>query len=450
MKTPKYLKIASEIDAMIDEGKYPPGSQLPAHRALADELGTTPATVSKAYNVLTEQGRIESHVGRGSFVCEPTSLSQVIQSDTGQETINFSILQPCFDLEHLQGLDKHTQAAMRTTDRVQLHRYAENSGLWQHRETGVVWNQAFGSDNRLADRVLMTNGAQHAISALIECLTQPGDLVAVEARTYPGILSVLNLLGRRYTGIEMDEQGMVAEALDQVCQREKPAMVIVVPSHQNPTGITMPAKRREELAEVIDRHGIWLLEDDIYGFLNAEVVSPITNLIPDRGFYISSLSKALSPGLRCAWVQAPVQQSERLAHFIRASVWLAPPMVFATAASLIGSGDGLKLADRQRQIAVQRHNLAQTVLPASAPCRNSGSYQLWISLPEYWNADEFALAAKEQQLLVSSGRFFNAVAAPVNAVRLSVTAEVRESRFVEGLQAIARLIEHKPIKAVHF
>lgn len=450
MKTPKYIEIASAIGAMIEEGRYSVGNKLPPHRVLAESLDTTPATVAKAYKVLTEQGQIESHIGRGSFVCNNKSLDQVIQSDTDNKEINFSILQPCYDLEHLQLLDKHMHMAYRSADKVKLHGYADNSGLWEHREAGLVWNQSFGVEGQDVEQILLANGAQHAISTLIQLVTQPGDLVAVEAQTYPGILSVLSFLGRRFIGIAMDGQGMIPEALEEACGKEKPVMVIVVPSHQNPTGVTMPAKRREALAEIIARNKLWLLEDDIYGFLNKDTVAPLTNLVPELGFYVSSLSKALSPGLRCAYIQAPAGQSKSLANFIRASIWLAPPLVFAIGTSLIETGDGFRMAARQREIASERHVLARDLLSDKSSFQSTGSYHLWLQLPDYWSSDEFAMVAKEHHLLVSSASFFNANSHPVNAVRLSVMAESREERFIQGLKALSQLIDQKQFKHIHF
>ncbi|WP_281648378.1 PLP-dependent aminotransferase family protein [Parendozoicomonas sp. Alg238-R29] len=450
MSTPKYLEIASTINTMIDSGEYPKGSKLPPHRSLANDLGTTPATVAKAYNFLSEQGRIESFIGRGSFVSHDKALDQVIYSEAANKEINFSILQPCFDAEHLQLLDSHIQTACHSPDKVLLHSYAESSGIWQHREAGLEWSEHFGLEAKSADEILLANGAQHALSGLIQLYTKPGDLIAVEAQTYPGILSILNFLGRRVVGISMDDKGMIPKALNETCIGDCPKMVIIVPSHQNPTGISMPKTRREEIANVIEKHSIWLLEDDIYGFLNQDVISPLTNLVPHLGFYVSSLSKAISPGLRSAYIKAPKAEARHLANFIRASIWLAPPLVFAAASSLIKSGDAFRLATRQRNIANKRQSIAQELLPSSGAFKNTGSYHIWLTLPDDWSSEEFALAAKEHKLLVSSASYFNATAEPLNAIRLSVMSESNEKRYKHGLKELSLLLEQKQYKHIHF
>ncbi|NIY94672.1 GntR family transcriptional regulator, partial [Vibrio diazotrophicus] len=78
MSNAKFVKIAKIIESRIEMGEYKPNSKLPTHRVLADELETTPATVAKAYNLLADKGRIESHVGRGTYVCERSDLGKAI------------------------------------------------------------------------------------------------------------------------------------------------------------------------------------------------------------------------------------------------------------------------------------------------------------------------------------------------------------------------------------
>ncbi|MBB1487776.1 aminotransferase-like domain-containing protein [Oceanospirillum sediminis] len=472
MTTAKYQTIAASIRRMIDSGKYPAGSKLPPHRTLARELSTTPATIAKAYNLLADQEIIESFIGRGSFVCQNKTLDQVIHSGHEEQELNFSILQPCLDDVHLKTLNQHLHHALHNTLPLDLHCYAEASGLTAHKEAGEIWLQHYGLQTDQIENILLTNGAQHALSALIQFSTQPGDAIAVEAQTYPGLLSIIRLLGRRAIAIEMDEQGMLPEALQSACQTQHIAMAVLIPSHQNPTGITMPLSRREAIAGIIEQYKIWLLEDDIYSFLNPDIIPPITNLIPQQSFYVSSLSKALSPGLRCAYIKAPDSQSKALAQFIRASVWLPPPTVFAAAASLIHSGEAFQLANRQRDIAQQRQSVAEALLPGNAHFTNTGSYHIWLSLPADWSSEAFTRIAREHHILVSSAEFFNSSAnntghtdkaslprhnsdseCPAqtpNAIRLSLMAESQQCRFEQGIKELAALLKQQPMDYVSF
>ena len=254
MAKAKYLEIAEAIIHQIDIGHYHEGHKLPAHRALAEEHGTTAVTVAKAYSYLAEQGHIESFVGRGSFVKSRSTLKQAIQSQLVEDEWNFSILQPCLG-SSLEQIHNAMSQCFRESLKPELFGYIENTGSSAHKQAGMQWlQQSCGLQIRSAEHILLTNGAQHALSTLIELYSKPGDCIAVEALTYPGILSIINILGRTAVGVALDEQGMSPSHLQAVCAQHQPSLVVIVPSHQNPTTRTLSLERRKAIASVIQRH----------------------------------------------------------------------------------------------------------------------------------------------------------------------------------------------------
>jgi DNA-binding transcriptional MocR family regulator len=444
MAESKYQEIAMAIKKLIDIGHYNEGSKLPTHRALAEEYNTTAITIAKAYKLLAERGHIESHVGRGSFVKASSNLKKVIQSQFMDDEWNFSILQPCY-ASHLELIYNQLNQCFSHPVSPTLFGYTEDTGSLRHKESGMLWMQRFGLQVRSPEHVLLTNGAQHALSTLIECYSEPGDCVAVEALTYPGILSIIKTLGRKAVGVEMDSQGMTPESLEAVCLRDKPSLIIIVPSHQNPTTVTMPLSRRKAIAAIIQKYPLWLLEDDIYSFLNSDVIAPITNLIPEKSFYISSLSKAISPGLRCGYLKVPQAQMESLASYIRTMVWLVSPFTFEVADQMIRSGVLFELAEKQKAIAEKRQMLARSILQMD--CLEKGishsdsSYHVWLSLPESWTPDQFTMTAKERGMIVSSGHYFDVDQTPTQSIRLSLMAIADDEHFEAGLHALKALID---------
>jgi len=397
---------------------------------------------AKAYGLLAEKGRIESFVGRGSFVKARSGLKQAILSRPENREWNFSILQPCY-AEHVEALHQQLQQSFSALTNPTLYGYSEDSGLIEHRAAGMQWLQHYGVQTRAPEQILLTNGAQHALSILIELYSEPGDCIAVDEWTYPGILSIARLLGRQVVGVAMDDRGMNPDALAETCQRYKPALVILLPSHQNPTTITLSQQRREQLAEVIQRHPLWLVEDDIYSFLNTKPTQAITNLLPEKSFCVSSLSKAVSPGLRCGYLKAPQSQVERLTAYIRATVWLPPPLMFEVAGHLIDSNLAFEMAAKQREIARRRQRLARRILAGQTFRAQDTSYHLWLTLPDHWQADSFTLTAKERGMLVSSGAYFNTGADEAQRVRLSLMAISDESELEKGLTALAQLLKQE-------
>lgn len=440
MSAPKYLAIVKKIEELIRSGQFPEGSQLPTHRELAQQWATTPITVAKAYKELAEKKLIESFVGRGSFVSNHSQLSDVIRAETSEQERNLSILQPCIH-QHADRLNQVFSQILTHGNDV-LYGYVEHTGLVQHRVMGAKWSRQYGLKVDNENDVVLASGAQHALTALIQLYTQPDDTIAVEALTYPGILSIANLLGRKVVSVTMDEQGMVPAALNDLCQNTQIAMVIAVPSHQNPTAATMPVERRQQLAAVVNQHQLWLVEDDIYGFLNPVPIAAICNFAPLHGFHITSLSKAISPGLRCGYIKAPSAESERLAAFIRSTLWLPSPITFAAAAVLIYTGEAFQIAKEQRQIAINRQRLAAEHLAEFTLFHQPDSYHLWLVLPEHWQADAFTLVAKNRGILVSSASYFKADPLTVtpNAIRLSLMAIEDEQVFIATLTQLAELL----------
>lgn len=439
MKKPKYHEIADSISHLIDIGHYREGSKLPTHRALANEYHTTPVTIAKAYTLLADQGHIESFVGRGSFVKSQSSLKQAIRSQVVANEWNFSILQPCLG-EQVESIYHFIQQSFNHVVAPELLGYIEDTGKLEHKEAGLRWMQAFGLQVRSAENILLTNGAQHALSTLIELYSKPGDRIAVESLTYPGILSIIKTLGREAVGVRLDHQGMCPNHLREVCQQHQPALVIVVPSHQNPTAITMPLTRRQAIADVIQKHAIWLLEDDIYGFLNSEVIPPITNLIPEKSFYISSLSKAVSPGLRCGYIKAPQSQLSHLAADIRTMIWLPSPLPFEVATQMINSGAAFDFAEQQKQIAQMRQRKARQILAGETLSENENSYHIWLHLRAGIDPEQFIMTAKERGMLVSEGRFFCAKDEATTQIRLSLMSIPDNAHFEKGLTQLKQLL----------
>ena len=116
-----------------------------------------------------------------------------------------------------------------------------------------------------AERLIVSSGTQAALAALLGVLTKPGDVVLTETLTYPGIRSAATLFGVGLIGVPMDQQGVLPDALAFACRRHKPKVVYLTPSIHNPTAASMTPVRRRQVASVIARANVLLIEDDAYG-----------------------------------------------------------------------------------------------------------------------------------------------------------------------------------------
>ncbi|MBK8005723.1 MAG: aminotransferase class I/II-fold pyridoxal phosphate-dependent enzyme [Gemmatimonadetes bacterium] len=162
------------------------------------------------------------------------------------------------------------------------------------------------------ERIVVAGGAQQALLGLVALLCQPGDAILTAQLTYPGLLAIARKAHVRVVGVAQDDEGVLPEAVDQACRRAKPRFLYLVPTFQNPTTATASAARRAAIAEVVRRRGITLIEDDGHAALLSPGLAPVSALVPERAFYVAGLSKAVSPGLRTAYVATPPGAAQAL------------------------------------------------------------------------------------------------------------------------------------------
>jgi 2-aminoadipate transaminase len=157
------------------------------------------------------------------------------------------------------------------------------------------------------DEILVASGSQGVLDGIGKVLIDPGDLVAVEAPTYLGALQAFSPYQPTYVEIATDGDGVIPDSLDAVLSNNTVKLVYLVPTFQNPTGRTVPLARRRQIADIIEEHGVLLIEDDPYRALRfrGEPVPPIATLAPDQVVYVSTLSKVFAPGLRIGYSVVP-------------------------------------------------------------------------------------------------------------------------------------------------
>lgn len=158
-----------------------------------------------------------------------------------------------------------------------------------------------------ADEVLIFNGSQGVLDAIGKVMISKGDCIAVEAPTYLGAISAFNPYEPEYIEIDADEGGLIPCSLENALQNYPIKFVYLVPTFQNPTGRTLSSERRKEIADIIRKYNVLLVEDDPYSALRyrGNPLTPIRSLAPDHVMYIGTLSKILAPGLRIGFCVAP-------------------------------------------------------------------------------------------------------------------------------------------------
>jgi DNA-binding transcriptional MocR family regulator len=256
---------------------------------------------------------------------------------------------------------------------------------------------------------------------------------------YPGVLSAAHQLGRRMLPLQADAEGMLPEALeDAIAQGVR--IAYLNPTLRNPTATTMGAARRDALAGVASRHGLLFIEDDPYWPLATQAPAPIAARVPGRTYYLSTLSKALTPGLRTAYVVTPDRDARaRFLTSLGALVLMSTPVMTSLATQWIHDGTAVRIVDGVRAEASERRRMAVNTLLLDPTVPREGIH-LWLPLPAQWTAQALAMAARVEGLAVTPSHAFAAEPPATEAIRISLGGIRERLRLKHSLERLARLL----------
>jgi len=437
---PRFLQIADALQAAMENGSLTPGDRLPPQRQLAAQLDVDLTTITRAYDEAKRRHLLEGRGARGTYVAAPkVELTAILDL-----SMNTPPPPDGVDFDDLlkQGL---SQVLMRA-DTALLMTYHLGGGSDIDRKAGAQWlAPMFGALD--AEQVVVCPGAQAAIAASILALTAPGDVILAEPSSYPGLRTAVAQFGRRIIAVDADQLGMVPDMLEQACLQHQPKLVYLNPTLQNPTAITMPQHRRQELVRIAKRCHVRIVEDDPYWLLADAPPPPIATLAPEQVVYISTLSKCLTPGLRVAFVVIrDPQERERFLTALRSFALMVAPLTAALATQWVLDGSAAKLMEGVRTEARLRHRMARDLLAGRYSGAGDGLH-VWLELPGYWKSSQLARAADSEGIAVTPAEAFATDAVSidsVNAIRISLGSIKDRERLKAGLQRLSLLLARRP------
>ncbi len=375
---PRYLAFVQALENDIAAGVLKPGTRLLPQRDMASLLGFSVGTVSRAYAEAEARGLISGEVGRGTFVQRrrpPTSTK-----GNAQATINLALNVPPSTGED-ELIASVLSEILSDGALAPLLGYLPHQGLPAHRDIVAAWLAGLGIETDTAN-LFITHGGQHALSIALNMVAQPRDIVLTERFTYSGMIALSAQNGYRLHGVDGDGEGLLPDALDRAFCETGARVLFATPSLQTPTGTTMTAERRRQVAHVIEKHDAYLLEDDVYAFLFASPPAPVSGLIPNRSFYVTSFAKCLAPGLRIGAMIVPEPFRDRSINAVRATGWMASPIMAEVVARLIHSGDLSRQVHAKRAAAARRNAIADRLLGSwLAPMSGAAGFHRWLPIP---------------------------------------------------------------------
>lgn len=407
---PLFERLTGALARAAHQGALPAGGELPPERALAAELGVSRATVAAAYRELRERGLAVTRHGSGTVIrsvlpppggsSSPALAGLLARADGSTPVIDLSVGAPDLD-ELVSGL---------APDGAELARHAAGHGYaplgWPALRAAVAECLSRRGAPTSPEEVLITNGAQEAISLAVGIAAGDGRRIAVESPGYPGALDAIARAGGQPVAVGRDAGGLRVDELKRLLEHHHAHALYVTPSVNNPTGGRTAGHRRERLAALAAEHDFTIVEDTVLDELryDGDPGTPLWAIAPERVLAAGSLSKVAWGGLRVGWLRAPRPLVLRLAR-VKGALNLGVGAFDQLAAlELLGRYDDL-CASRRRQAAAHMqtlHDALRSELPAWSVEPAEGGWSLWVPLPS-GSAAAFAQAALRHGVAVAPG-----------------------------------------------
>jgi len=467
-KSLRYEQVADLLERQIVSGSLKPHERVPSVRTMSRNAGVSIGTVVQAYLHLERRGLLETRPRSGFFVAaraaapEPPSAKRtrsrtpravaprvvdtVLASlaRTDLVALNSAVTNPAARLNgRLNGI---TRRVLREAPDLP-NAFVMPPGYEPLRRE-IAKRMALQGASVDPDDIVITNGTMEALALALGVLCRPSDTVLVESPTYFGILQLLEHLRLKVVEVpNHPERGVDVDALEYVVTGTKVAAAVLQSSFNNPTGGVTPDREKRRILSILDRHGIPLIEDDIYGDLHfgKERPKPFAAL-DESGSVITcaSISKSVALGFRIGWVAAPRYTTELVRAKFCTSV-ATPTLQQHVIARYLGEGlhdRHLRRVREELATNVQRFTEAIVAAFPAGTCvsRPQGGVVLWLELPKSVDGLSLFHAALAHRIGIAPGLIFSATGAYRNFIRLSagvpLTAEVRKA--VDVLGGLAR------------
>ena len=292
------------------------------------------------------------------------------------------------------------------------------------------------------ERIFVAPGAHAAMVGIFSLLAKAGEVVLCEAITYPGVRSIAAQLGLQLVGVETDRDGVIPEAMDEAIQAHAPKAIYLNPTLQNPTTITIPERRRAAICSIARRHGVMIVEDDAYGFIQTHGPAPLAAIAPDACWHIAGLAKCIGAGLRLAYVIAPdVRAGWSYISAMRAFSVMASPVTAAVVTRWITDGTADMILRFIRAETMERQRIAARLLEPGSYLSDPLSFNLWLPLRNGWTRSAFVSHVRPIGLGVIPSDVCTAAGPPPEAVRVGLGGPVTRSQIERGLAFIAHALD---------
>lgn len=461
-----YESIAEELAEQIASGRLRPGQKVPSVRRTSAQRAVSAGTIVQAYRLLESRGLIEPRPQSGFYVsarrpdtvaeprrARPSEVAVLVGPDQQVARVMAAALDPnvvplgaAFKAPELAPATELARALRRVTRSAGAHAFAyeRTDGSLTLRRQLARRSIDLGAPLR-ADEILITNGASEALHLCLRAVARPGDTLAVEAPAFYGVLRSIESLGLKVVDIPVGADGMDLDALRAALSVHRVRAVLASPTFHNPTGSSMPDRKKAELVKELASRDVPLIEDDIYADLNHQGERPRPAKAWDRKGLVllcSAFSKVLAPGLRVGWLSGGRFHAAitALKHGISGASATLPQLIVADVLES-GAYDRYLRALRPKlaaQVSALRELVAQHFPSGTRISRPQGGYLLWVELPLGTDASAVFEASLAAGICVVPGPLFSPRGRFRNFLRLSAGYPV-DDRIAQAVRTVGSL-----------
>ncbi|WP_027857934.1 aminotransferase-like domain-containing protein [Marinobacterium jannaschii] len=459
----KYQQLAQSIQQQIEKQQLRPGDALPSIRLLSESRQVSRNTAIRAYNLLEDLGLIEPRLRRGYFVrrritngsnLKPRSVKlgslplRIIHDASLPELIPLGSANPAgsFPARARFYNELARQARREAARSCRLSPYIATPG-----DAGLRQQLARRYSDYMkleADDVIVTSGAQEAVSLALRAVAQPGDTVIVESPSFYGTLQCIEALGLKALEIPSDPgSGISLPLLQQALESWPVSAIMLNPGFNNPLGFCMPEENRRKLLEITATYDLPVIEDDVFGDLQHQGtrVLPIKAFDSDgRVILCSSLSKTLDAATRLGWT-LPGRYYEKI-NYLKYVTSMASNGTAQLAAAEFLSGRHYERHLRSiRRTYRQRRELMLEQLDKCWPRESviysgEGGYLCWIQLPYHLDGEVLFHQARQAGISITPGSLFSSSGQYQNYIRLNYASYAEDALFPAAVSTLAGLI----------
>jgi 2-aminoadipate transaminase len=323
--------------------------------------------------------------------------------------------------------------------------YGQTQGYQPLLETVAGYLRGRGLPGITAENILIAAGSQQALDLVGRILIDPGDLVLMESPGYPGASAAFTNLGARVEGIPVLADGPDLDALEQAVCRDRPKFFYTTPNFANPAGVLVSQEKRRKIAEMAERYGFWVVEDDAYGEILFAEASP-ADIVPLKAFdqsgctiYMQTFSKTISPGLRVAAIAAPAAAVNLLEMTKQAADMFTSTFTQILVNEFIVRGHFAARLPALRSLYQSRRDAMDQALrehfPEARWVTPKGGFFFWLEMPEGIDTQALLAPALEAGVAFMPGACFfvgSGVGRSADSAQMARTMRLAYSRESEG------------------